>query len=86
MAKLGLCGLGQMGTPMAGRLIDTGHQVTVWNRTAHRTRPLADRGATAAATPAEAAAAAEIVFTVDPGGDVDHRTGGGVWPAFEARS
>jgi 3-hydroxyisobutyrate dehydrogenase-like beta-hydroxyacid dehydrogenase len=64
MAKLGLCGLGQMGTPMAGRLIDTGHQVTVWNRTAHRTRPLADRGATAAATPAEAAAAAEIVFTM----------------------
>jgi 3-hydroxyisobutyrate dehydrogenase-like beta-hydroxyacid dehydrogenase len=64
MAKLGFCGLGQMGTPMAARLIDAGHQVTVWNRTASKARSLADRGAVAAATPAEAAAGAEFVFTM----------------------
>jgi 3-hydroxyisobutyrate dehydrogenase-like beta-hydroxyacid dehydrogenase len=64
MAKLGFCGLGQMGTPMAARLIDAGHQVTVWNRTVSKARPLADRGATAATTPAEAAAGAEFVFTM----------------------
>jgi 3-hydroxyisobutyrate dehydrogenase-like beta-hydroxyacid dehydrogenase len=64
VAKLGFCGLGQMGAPMAGRLIDAGHQVTVWNRTASKARALVDRGATAAATPAGAAAEAEFVFTM----------------------
>jgi 3-hydroxyisobutyrate dehydrogenase-like beta-hydroxyacid dehydrogenase len=64
MANLGFCGLGQMGTPMAMRLVGAGHRVAVWNRTASKARPLVDRGATAAATPAEAAADAELVFTM----------------------
>ncbi|MDQ1658102.1 MAG: 3-hydroxyisobutyrate dehydrogenase, partial [Cryptosporangiaceae bacterium] len=33
MAKLAFLGLGQMGTPMATRLLNAGHDLTVWNRT-----------------------------------------------------
>jgi 3-hydroxyisobutyrate dehydrogenase-like beta-hydroxyacid dehydrogenase len=64
VAKLGFCGLGQMGTPMAGRLIDVGHDVTVWNRTASKARALVERGAGVASTPAEAAAGTAFVFTM----------------------
>ena len=31
--RIGFLGLGQMGREMAGRLIDAGHELTVWNRT-----------------------------------------------------
>ena len=64
MAKLAFLGLGQMGTPMATRLIGAGHNVTVWNRTSARTGPLVERGATAAATPAAAVAGADAVITM----------------------
>jgi 3-hydroxyisobutyrate dehydrogenase-like beta-hydroxyacid dehydrogenase len=64
MARLGFCGLGQMGAPMAARLVDAGHHVTVWNRTADRAAPLVERGAKPAASPAEAAAGAEGLFTM----------------------
>jgi 3-hydroxyisobutyrate dehydrogenase len=64
MAKLAFCGLGQMGLPMATRLIDAGHGVSVWNRTAEKAKPLLDLGARLAGTPAEAAAGAEAVITV----------------------
>lgn len=64
MAKLGFCGLGQMGTPMAGRLIDAGHNVTVWNRTASKAQALKERGAGVARTPAGAAAGVAFIFTM----------------------
>lgn len=64
MAKLAFCGLGQMGAPMAARLLDAGHDVTVWNRTPERAEPLRERGAAVAATPAEAARGAEGAFTM----------------------
>jgi 3-hydroxyisobutyrate dehydrogenase-like beta-hydroxyacid dehydrogenase len=64
MAQVAFCGLGQMGAPMAARLVEAGHQLTVWNRTAGRAQALADRGARIAATPAEAAAGADAVFTM----------------------
>ena len=57
-------GLGRMGTPMAGRLLTAGHEVTVWNRTPARAEPLAAAGAMVAATPAAAVAGAEIVITM----------------------
>lgn len=53
-----------MGAPMAARLLDAGHEVTVWNRTAARARPLVERGASAASSPAEAAAGADAVITM----------------------
>jgi 3-hydroxyisobutyrate dehydrogenase len=64
MAKLAFLGLGQMGTPMAIRLIEAGHDLTVWNRTSARTAPLVDRGATRALSPAEAVAGADAAITM----------------------
>ncbi|MDT0306641.1 NAD(P)-binding domain-containing protein [Streptomyces sp. DSM 44917] len=53
-------GLGAMGTAMAEALLAAGHPVTVWNRTASRAEPLVARGATLAASPAEAVAASPL--------------------------
>lgn len=50
-------GLGPMGRALAGAFLDAGLRVTVWNRTPGRDRELVGRGATAAASPAEAVAA-----------------------------
>ena len=60
--KLGFLGLGIMGLPMALRLLEHGHAVTVWNRTPAKLASALERGARAAATPAEVAAAADIVL------------------------
>ncbi len=60
---VGFLGLGAIGTPMAAHLARRG-PLTVWNRTAARAAEFATRhGATVAATPREAAAAAEVVIT-----------------------
>lgn len=64
MATLAFCGLGQMGAPMAARLVAAGHEVTVWNRTAERAEPLVEQGARRAGSPEEAAAGAEALFTM----------------------
>src|SRR5437899_542910 len=64
MATIGFLGTGLMGTAMAGRLLDSGHRVTVWNRTAERVRPLEAAGAAVAGSPAEAAHGAEFVMTM----------------------
>jgi 3-hydroxyisobutyrate dehydrogenase-like beta-hydroxyacid dehydrogenase len=64
MAKIAFLGLGQMGTPMARRLLRTGHQVTVWNRTHERAETLASDGAAAAGSPAEAGAGVEFAITM----------------------
>ena len=64
MTTLAVCGLGQMGAPAAGRLLDAGHQVVVWNRTEERARPLVEKGARVASSPADAATSAEAIFTV----------------------
>jgi 3-hydroxyisobutyrate dehydrogenase-like beta-hydroxyacid dehydrogenase len=62
--KIGFLGLGAMGTPMALRLIAAGHELSVWNRTEGRTKPLLREGAIAAATPAEAELGADAVMTM----------------------
>jgi 3-hydroxyisobutyrate dehydrogenase len=62
--KVGVAGLGAMGAAVAARLIDCGHDVTVWNRTADKAKPLADAGAKVAKSPAEVAAASEAVITM----------------------
>ncbi|MGW7078836.1 NAD(P)-dependent oxidoreductase [Streptomyces sp. NPDC054866] len=59
---LTLIGLGPMGHAMATALLDKGHQVTLWNRTASRADDLVARGAILAATPEEAIAANELVI------------------------
>ena len=62
--KLAFLGLGVMGYPMAGHLAKAGHQVTVYNRTAAKAEAwVKDYGGAHRASPAAAAASAEIVFT-----------------------
>src|SRR6185369_294988 len=61
---IGLAGLGAMGSAMAARLLEVGHQVTVWNRTADKTKPLADAGAKVAKTPADLAGGVEAIITI----------------------
>ena len=56
--KVAFLGLGIMGRPMAANLVKAGHAVTVWNRTPGKTV----EGARTAATPAEAADGAEVVW------------------------
>jgi hypothetical protein len=53
-----------MGAPMARNLLHAGHEVTVWNRTVEKARPLENDGAYVAASPEAAVAAAEIVITM----------------------
>jgi 3-hydroxyisobutyrate dehydrogenase len=62
--QIGVAGLGAMGSAIAARLMEVGHQVTVWNRTAAKTKPLADAGAKVAASPSAVAAASEAIITI----------------------
>jgi 3-hydroxyisobutyrate dehydrogenase len=62
--KIGIAGTGRMGAAMALRLMDTGHELTVWNRTAEKTKALAAAGAKVAASPADLAGAAELIITM----------------------
>ncbi|MEV5569156.1 NAD(P)-binding domain-containing protein [Spirillospora sp. NPDC052269] len=59
--KITLLGLGAMGTAIARAWLAAGHELTVWNRTASRTEPLAAEGAKVAASAAEAVAASPLV-------------------------
>ena len=63
-ANLAFLGLGQMGAPIARLLLTQGHNVTLWNR--DRAKPNASHTGNAriAASPSEAAAHADIVFTM----------------------
>ncbi len=62
--KIGIAGTGRMGAAIAQRLLGLGHEVTVWNRTAEKTGPLAAAGAKVAATPSRLASASETVITI----------------------
>jgi 3-hydroxyisobutyrate dehydrogenase len=64
--RLAFIGLGIMGGPMAGHLLDGGAELTVNTRTRARAQHLLDRGAKWADTPAQAAAQADVVFTCVP--------------------
>ena len=74
MTKCAFVGLGVMGYPMAGHLAAAGHEVTVYNRTAAKAEAwVGEHEGTAAPTPAQAAAGAEMVF-VCVGNDDDVRS------------
>jgi 3-hydroxyisobutyrate dehydrogenase-like beta-hydroxyacid dehydrogenase len=62
--RIGFLGLGNMGTPMALRLLAAGYELTVWNRSEERTKPLIHEGAIAAATPAEAELGSDTVISM----------------------
>jgi len=63
MTDIGFIGLGAMGAPLAGRLLD-GNQVYGTNRTKAKAAALVDRGLIWRDTPREVAAAADIVFSM----------------------
>ncbi|MCC3156764.1 NAD(P)-dependent oxidoreductase [Hymenobacter sp. 15J16-1T3B] len=60
--QLGWIGLGNMGTPMARRLLEAGYAVTVYNRSKDKEAPLRAAGATTAASPAALLQQADVVF------------------------
>jgi len=77
MSDISFIGLGEMGSAMAGRLLETGHSVRVWNRSPGAVDALVESGATRAASVEDALcagtvismlasdAAAEAVFTAE---------------------
>ena len=64
MTKVAFIGLGRMGHGMAGRYLDAGFTVAVWNRSKAKAEDLIARGACWAASPAEAADGADAVVTM----------------------
>ncbi len=62
--KVGVAGLGRMGSAISKRLIEVGHEVVVWNRNQNKTKALAAAGAAVAATPSELAAHVETIITI----------------------
>ena len=73
MTRVGFCGLGVMGYPMAGHLASAGHSVSVYNRTSARADAwVAEYSGTALPTPHEVAANSEIVMLC-VGNDADVR-------------
>ena len=65
-ATIGFLGVGRMGGPMAGRLIDAGHRLVVHDVSEAAMAALQARGAARAVSPAEVADAAPIVFASLP--------------------
>lgn len=53
-----------MGAAIAIRLMSVGHEVHVWNRSAEKTKPLAEAGAQVSATPRDLAAKSELIITI----------------------
>lgn len=64
MTKVGFIGLGRMGHGMAGRYLDAGFEVAVWNRSKAKAEDLIARGARWAASPGDAADGADAVVTM----------------------
>ncbi|EHH69168.1 NAD(P)-dependent oxidoreductase [Gluconobacter morbifer] len=62
--KIAFIGLGAMGNAMAGRLLENGFDLTVYNRTRQKAAALTARGAKVVETPADAARNADIVFSM----------------------
>jgi 3-hydroxyisobutyrate dehydrogenase len=62
--RVGWIGTGVMGSSMCGHVLDAGYPVTVFTRSRERAEPLLERGAAWAGSPAEVAAASDVVFSI----------------------
>lgn len=62
--KIGFIGLGNLGTPIARNILTAGHELYIFNRTASKTKALADEGATACNSIGELAKSCNIVCTM----------------------
>src|SRR5438445_13725298 len=64
MPRVAFIGLGRMGHGMAGRYLDNGFTVAVWNRSKAKAEDLIARGARSAGSPADAADGADAIVTM----------------------
>jgi 3-hydroxyisobutyrate dehydrogenase len=64
LKRVGFIGLGLMGSGMSMNILKAGFPITVWNRTASRTEPLAKAGAKVAKSPSEVAEQSDIVIDI----------------------
>ena len=62
--RVGFLGLGIMGAQMASRLVGTGQNVMVYNRSVAKAEPLRQLGAAVASTPAEVTGGRDLVFAM----------------------
>lgn len=62
--KIGLAGIGRMGAAIATRLMECGHDISVWNRTPDKIQALVRAGARATTAPAELAGHTEALITI----------------------
>jgi len=69
-SRIGFIGVGQMGAPMAERLVAASHEVAVFDANPAAMQPLVARGAIGAASAREAAAGAEVVFACLPSPEI----------------
>ena len=60
--RVGIAGLGLMGSGITTRLIDSGHQVSVYNRTSSKAQQFSNK-ATVASSPRELADGCDLVIT-----------------------
>lgn len=81
--RVAFLGIGTLGTPMARNLARAGLEVTAWNRTREKAEALADDGVRVAATPADAAADADILVTMLADGAAVESVVTGTTGAFE---
>ena len=72
MTTVAFIGLGRMGHGMAGRYLDAGFSVAVWNRSKAKAEDLIARGARWAASPADAAGGADAVVTMVADDEASH--------------
>ncbi len=66
MTQLGFIGLGIMGKPMSGHLLEAGHTVNVYDVTAESVKELAVKGAVACSSSKEVAEKSDIIFIMVP--------------------
>ena len=64
MKRIGFIGIGLMGQYMARHLLEAGHPLVVWNRTADKTKDILNAGATRAESPKVVAQSSDVVITM----------------------
>ncbi len=67
LKKIGFIGIGLMGQGMSKNLLKAGYEVTVWNRTESKTKPVVEAGASLAKSPKEVAENSDIVVSIVTG-------------------
>ncbi|MCV0431647.1 NAD(P)-dependent oxidoreductase [Nitrosopumilus sp.] len=64
MKKIGIIGLGMLGNAVAMHLLNSGFEITAYNRTTEKTKELREKGAIIASSPKEVAESSELVIII----------------------